>query len=165
MLEVSNTAQQSMKTAAHTHHIPHVDKVNTRYLETLVGYNARRAALVIIDEFMRRMAVYGLRTVDFSVLSLITHNPGITSKQLCKALGIQAPNMVSMINTLVKRKLITRLPHPTDGRAMGLHLTPVGADMMRQAEKTAAELEIDKTANLSKEERKTLMQLLKKIYK
>ncbi|HMS27791.1 MAG TPA: MarR family transcriptional regulator [Burkholderiaceae bacterium] len=146
-------------------HIPHVKKVNTRYLETLVGYNARRTALVIIDEFMCRMAVYGLRTIDFSVLSLITHNPGITSKQLCNALGIQAPNMVSMINSLAKRKLITRLPHPTDGRAMGLHLTPTGADMMRQAEKTAAELEIDKTAKLSKDERKTLLLLLKKIYK
>ena len=74
---------------------PFVDKVNTRYLETLVGYNARRAALVIIGEFMHRMAVYDLRTVDFSVLSLITHNPGITSRQLCNTLGIQAPNLVS----------------------------------------------------------------------
>jgi len=142
-----------------------VSKVNTRYLETLVGYNARRTALVIIDEFMRRMAVYGLRTVDFSVLSLIMHNPGITSKQLCIALGIHAPNMVSMVNALTKRKLISRMPHPTDGRAMGLHLTPTGADLMRQAEKTASELEIEKTSKLSKEERKTLLRLLKKIYK
>ena len=145
--------------------ITSVSKVNTRYLETLVGYNARRTALVIIDEFMRRMAVYGLRTVDFSVLSLIMHNPGITSKQLCIALGIHAPNMVSMVNALTKRKLISRMPHPTDGRAMGLHLTPTGADLMRQAEKTASELEIEKTSKLSKEERKTLLRLLKKIYK
>lgn len=145
--------------------IPFVDKVNTRYLETLVGYNARRAALVIIGEFMQRMAVYDLRTVDFSVLSLITHNPGITSKQLCNTLGIQAPNLVSMINALEKRDLIKRLPHPNDGRAMGLHLTEVGAQMMRLAEKTAAKLERESTAKLSAEERKTLMALLKKIYK
>jgi len=145
--------------------IPFVDKVNTRYLETLVGYNARRAALVIIGEFMPRMAVYELRTVDFSVLSLITHNPGITSKQLCNTLGIQAPNLVSMINALEKRDLIRRLPHPNDGRAMGLHLTAAGEDMMRKAEKTAARLELETTAKLSAEERKTLMKLLKKVYK
>lgn len=144
---------------------PFVDKVNTRYLETLVGYNARRAALVIIGEFIDRMAVYDLRTVDFSVLSLITHNPGITSKQLCNTLGIQAPNLVSMINALEKRELIKRLPHPNDGRAMGLHLTEAGASMMRQAEKTAATLERESTARLSDDERKTLMKLLKKIYK
>lgn len=145
--------------------IPFVDKVNTRYLETLVGYNARRAALVIIAEFMERMAVYDLRTVDFSVLSLITHNPGITSKQLCNTLGIQAPNLVSMVNTLERRDLIKRLPHPNDGRAMGLHLTDLGEQMIRRAEKTAAELEEHVTAKLSPQERKTLLTLLKKIYK
>ena len=51
-----------------------VDAVDTRYLETLIGYNARRAALSVIGLFLQRMAVYGLRPVDFSVLSLITHN-------------------------------------------------------------------------------------------
>ncbi len=130
-----------------------------------MGYNARRAALVIIGEFMDRMAVYELRTVDFSVLSLITHNPGITSKQLCNTLGIQAPNLVSMVNSLEKRELIKRLPHPNDGRAMGLHLTQAGEKMMRDAEKTAATLELETTAKLSDSERKTLMTLLKKIYK
>lgn len=144
---------------------PFVDKVNTRYLETLVGYNARRAALAVIDIFMERMAVYDLRVVDFSVLSLIRHNPGITSKQLCNTLGILAPNLVSMVNTLEKRDLIRRLPHPNDGRAMGLHLTEAGEKMMSQAEITAAELEADATAKLTAAERKTLMQLLKKVYK
>ena len=44
-----------------------VDRVDTSYLETLVGYNARRAAVTIIEVFLQRMAVYGLRPVDFSV--------------------------------------------------------------------------------------------------
>jgi DNA-binding MarR family transcriptional regulator len=144
---------------------PFVDKVNTRYLETLVGYNTRRASLVIVGEFIERMAVFDLRIVDFSVLSLITHNPGITSKQLCNTLGLQAPNLVSMVNTLEQRKLINRLPHPNDGRAMGLHLTDAGEKMMRSAEKTASQLEVVATSKLSDEERKTLLVLLKKIYK
>jgi DNA-binding MarR family transcriptional regulator len=144
---------------------PFVERVNTRYLETLVGYNTRRASLVIMGEFFTRMSAFDLRIVDFSVLSLITHNPGITSKQLCNTLGIQAPNLVSMITTLEKRVLIKRMPHPNDGRAMGLHLTEAGEQMMRSAEKVAAKLELDATAKLTPEERKTLMALLKKIYK
>lgn len=90
--------------------IPFVDKVNTRYLETLLGYNARRAALTIIEVFLQRMAVYELRIVDFSVLSLVTHNPGITSRQLCTTLGILAPNLVGMVDALEKRDLIARKP-------------------------------------------------------
>ena len=143
---------------------PAVEEVDTSYLESLVGYNARRATLVIVDAFLRNMAVYGLRPVDFSMLSLIAHNPGLTSRQLCAALNIQPPNLVGMINQLQTRELIVRRPHPHDGRAMGLHLTPEGRKMMKQAEVTAFELEEATTARLSPTERKTLMQLLQKIY-
>jgi DNA-binding MarR family transcriptional regulator len=144
---------------------PAVDEVDTRYLETLVGYNARRAALAVIGVFLPRMAVYGVKPVEFSVLSLITHNPGITSRQLCGALGLLPPNLVGMINALEKRKLILRQPHPRDGRAMGLHLTRQGEKLMRAAEVTAAELESDATSRLSETERRTLIRLLQKVYR
>jgi DNA-binding MarR family transcriptional regulator len=143
---------------------PTVEQVDTSYLEGLVGYNARRAALSIIEVFMQRMAVYDLRPVDFSVLSLITHNPGITSRQLCGTLGILPPNLVGMINALEKREIIARQPHPTDGRAVGLHLTEGGAKLMRDAERTAAQLEAEVAARLTPTEGKTLIRLLKKIY-
>lgn len=141
-----------------------VEEVDSSYLEGLVGYNARRATLVIVDAFLRNMAVYGLKPVEFSVLSLISHNPGITSRQLCSTLNIQPPNLVGMINQLQRRELITRRPHPHDGRAMGLHLTPAGRKLVKQAELTASELEETATARLSAAERKQLMQLLRKIY-
>lgn len=141
-----------------------VEQVNTDYLESLVGYNARRAALAAIGLFLERMAVYDLRPVDFSVLSLITHNPGITSRQLCTALNILPPNLVGMVATLEKRGVIERQPHPTDGRAVGLHLTPPGQKLMREAERTAAELEAEVASRLTPTENKTLIRLLKKIY-
>ena len=141
-----------------------VDTVDTSYLQSLLGYNARRAALAIIGVFLKRMDVYDLRPVDFSVLSVIAHNPGVTSRQLCNALNILPPNLVGMLNALQKRELIVRRPHPTDGRAVGLHLTPGGHKLMREAERTAFELESDATASLSAAERKTLTRLLQKLY-
>jgi DNA-binding MarR family transcriptional regulator len=141
-----------------------VEKIDTSYLESLLGYNARRAALEIIGLFLKRMAVYDLRPVDFSVLSLITHNPGISSRQLCSELNILPPNLVGMINTLVKRELIVRKPHPSDGRIVGLHLSDVGSKLMKNAEQTAKELEDDAGSKLTATERKTLMRLLQKIY-
>jgi len=143
---------------------PAVDEVDASYLEGLIGYNARRAALAVIEVFLERMAIYNLRPVDFSVLSLITHNPGITSRQLCGSLGILPPNLVGMINALEKRELVQRQPHPRDGRAMGLHLTTGGQKLMRDAERTAAELESEVAARLSASEARTLIRLLKKIY-
>ena len=140
------------------------DAVDTSLLRTLVGYNARRASLSVIGLFMERMAVYDLKVVDFSVLSLVAHNQGITSRQLCATLNVLPPNMVGLIASLERRGLIERRPHPSDGRAMGVHLTPVGADLTAQAEATAAQLEQDATARLTATERKTLIRLLQKVY-
>lgn len=141
-----------------------MEKIDTSYLESLLGYNARRAALTVIEVFLQRMSVYDLRPVDFSVLSMITHNSGISSRQLCSALNILPPNLVGMINTLEKRELILRKPHPSDGRVVGLHLTEVGIKLMKDAELTAKELEDEASSKLTANERKTLMRLLQKIY-
>lgn len=143
---------------------PTVDQVDTSFLESLLGYNARRASLAVIEVFMKRMAPYGLKPVDFSVLSLVAHNPGITSRQLCTALGILPPNLVGMVNQHEKRELIERQPHPHDRRAMGLHLTPAGQKLIRDAERTAAQLESEAVARLTQAEQRTLLRLLRKVY-
>ncbi len=141
-----------------------IDRVDTSYLQTLLGYNARRAALAIIEKFIEGMASYDLRPVDFSILSVIHHNPGVTSRQLSHALGIQPPNLVGLINRLQQRGLISRLPHPHDGRAMGLHLTPSGKVMTKEAEKVTIALEKKSTAQITPAERSQLIRILSKIY-
>ena len=143
---------------------PSVDTVDTSYLETLIGYNARRAALAVIAQFLERMAVYDLKPVDFSVMSVIVHNPGVTSRQLCAALNILPPNLVGLVQSLESRGLIERLPHPHDGRAMGLHPTDKGQQLMLQAEATASELEMRIGSKLTPNQVQTLVTLLQKIY-
>jgi len=143
---------------------PRSDRLDTRVLEALVGYNARRAWLIVSQVFAERMAAYGLKQVDFSVLSLLAHNPGATSRQLCSTLDILPPNLVSLIAGMDSRGLIERRPHPHDGRAIGLYLTPAGEELVREAERTVVQLEADASARLTSRERETLIRLLQKIY-
>jgi DNA-binding MarR family transcriptional regulator len=140
-------------------------EIDTRYLETLLGYNARRTALAVITVFLRRMEPYGMRPVDFSVLSVVAHNPGVTSRQICAALDILPPNLVGMVKSLQKRGLILRKPHPTDRRAQGLHLSAPGQRLYREAQATATALERDVANGLSGEELQTLIGLLRKVYR
>jgi len=143
---------------------PSVDQVDTSYLETLIGYNARRAALAVIAQFLERMAVYYLKPVDFSVMSVVVHNPGVTSRQLCAALNILPPNLVGLVQSLESRGLLERLPHPHDGRAMGLHPTDKGLELMEKAEATASELEMNIGSKLTPNQVQNLVTLLQKIY-
>jgi DNA-binding MarR family transcriptional regulator len=138
--------------------------IDASYLEDLLGYNARRAALAVIGVFLQRMTPFDLRPVDFSVLTLIAHNPGITSRQLCAALDILPPNLVGLIKSLDKRGLIERHPHPTDRRAQGLHLSPAGRKLQKSAQTTVTALEIDAAGRLTPKELDTLKALLRKVY-
>ena len=140
------------------------DRLDTHVLDALVGYNTRRAWIAISSVFAERMAVYGLKQVDFSVLSLLAHNPGATSRQLCATLDILPPNLVSLVAAMDSRGLIERRPHPRDGRAVGLHLTAAGRKLVREAEQTVTQLELDASAKLTARERESLIKLLQKIY-
>jgi DNA-binding MarR family transcriptional regulator len=144
--------------------VPAIDDVDMSYLETLIGYNARRAALAVIGEFFEQMAVYDLKPVEFSVMSVVVHNPGVTSRQLCASLNILPPNLVGLIQLLETRKLIVRKPHPHDGRAVGIHPTDKGEALMAEAEVTARELEMNVGSKLTPHQVQTLVTLLKKIY-
>ena len=140
------------------------EELHTAHLEALLGYNTRRAALHIIGAFMQNMADFDLRPAEFSVLSLIRHNPGITSRQLCAALNILPPNLVVILKQFEKRGLIARKPHPTEGRAIGLSLTDKGDTLVAAAEEVSASSDLSATQSLTAAERKTLTRLLQKIY-
>lgn len=160
-----STARNLKRTSSPRKAAAAVAEIDTSYLESLTGYNARRAALAIISVFLERMAQHGLRPVDFSVLSLIAHNPGITARQLCTALDILPPNLVGMLRQLESRGVIEKHPHPTDRRAQGLHLSAAGQTHYAQAQATATQLEIDAMPDFSPEERETLHGLLRRVYR
>ena len=157
----ATTARASVPSVANDEHS--VSR-GTEYLETLLGYNASRASHTLVSHFIRGVGSFDLRTVDFSVLSVIGYRPGVTSRQLCQQLNVLPPNMVVLLRQLDKRGLIERQPHPTDGRAVGLRLTSSGKNLIKKAEQAASVSDAEGANRLSAAERKTLARLLQKIY-
>ena len=80
------------------------------------------------------------------------------------SLNILPPNLVSLIQSLDSRGLLERLPHPHDGRAMGLHPTDKGLELMEKAEATASELEMNIGSKLTPNQVQNLVSFLQKIY-
>jgi DNA-binding MarR family transcriptional regulator len=132
-------------------------------LEGLLGYHTRRAALHIIARFHEDLKSLAIRPVAFSVLTVVGHQPGITASEVCDLLGIQPPNLVGIVNDLRHRGWLDRQPHPTDGRALGLHLTDTGQTQLSRAQQLAIESDQQVCGHLDPGERDTLVRLLKKI--
>ena len=142
-----------------------VEQVNASFLESLLGYNARRASLSLVGVFVKCMEGFDLKIVEFSLLSLVGSNPGITSRQLCQQLDVLPPNMVGMIDAMMRRGFLERRRHPRDGRAMGLYLTEQGRALVDQAEPQLKASEQASLSHLSAEEQAQLMALLQKLYR
>lgn len=95
-------------------------------LETLLGYQLRRASNVMMADLGSRLQAIGLRPVEASILTLIDANPGCTQSDLGRSLGIQRANMVPLMVGLTKAGLVDRAP--VGGRSQALRLTRTGME-------------------------------------
>lgn len=97
-------------------------------LETLLGYQLRRASNVMMADLGSRLQAVELRPVEASILTLIDANPGCTQSDLGRSLGIQRANMVPLMVGLTKAGFVDRAP--VGGRSQALRLTRTGTERL-----------------------------------
>jgi DNA-binding MarR family transcriptional regulator len=95
-------------------------------IENNIGYALRRAQIAVFQDFFAGFAKVDIRPAQYSVLTIIERNPGLSQSQVAEALGIKKANFVAMVDTLEARGLIRRVPTTNDRRSYGLFLTPSG---------------------------------------
>jgi DNA-binding MarR family transcriptional regulator len=139
------------------------DQIALGALDELVGYHLRRASAVLAGDFSRAVAGTGMRQVLFGILSVIAANPGINQGNVGKALGIQRANMVSLVNELVDRGLVSRDVAPDDRRAFSLTLTQDGVSVVEKTLVRIHQHEQRLLSDFSLQERALLIALLGRI--
>lgn len=149
-----------MKAAAELDALPGLDQSR---LTALVGYAASRAAIELRKAFARHLGPLGLKVLDYSLLVLVASNPEVNQKQLGEALDVSAPNMAITLDRLVEAGWVERVRSTRDRRAMLIHLTPAGRQLVQRAERIAASMEQEPLRALSTAERALLVELLMKV--
>ena len=136
----------------------------TAELDELLGYALRRAQIQVFQHFVEQLSEFGLRPAQFSALAIIHKNPGPTQTELARALAIEPPQVVPMVNKLEDMGLALRIRSKVDKRSYGLYLSKAGEQLLKKLKTVAAESDTASTANLSAQEREQLLGLLRKIY-
>lgn len=72
------------------------------------------------------LAAGGVTADQFVLLSLLAEGDSVTQRQLVRRAGSDANTVRAMLVLLEKRALVSRRPHPTDGRARSVCLTAKG---------------------------------------
>jgi len=107
-------------------------------LATRLGYALRRAQIAVFKDFFEAFTPFDLRPAQYSILTVIEHNPGLKQARVCDALGIKRTNFVAMIDELEARGFVRRDEAPGDRRSHALVLTEAGEQLMPKLHETSA---------------------------
>lgn len=136
--------------------------VDRDVLPTLLGYNIRRAQIVLWRDFARTVAEGEIRPGMFSALALIRANPGIAQVELGNELGIDKASMVALLDRLEEPGWILRTRSSEDRRRQGLTLTSDGERIYKTLKQEMLEHEKKFTDLFNKQEREQLVKLLQR---
>lgn len=134
-------------------------------LDELIGYALRRAQLKVFQHLVSRLGAFDLRPAQFTALAIIEQNPGLMQADLARALAIEPPQAVVLLNKLESRGLAVRVRCKPDKRSYGIFLSKAGETLLRQLKEVAAQSDLEATAALGAEERQQLIELLHKVYR
>ncbi|HLR63783.1 MAG TPA: MarR family transcriptional regulator [Lentibacillus sp.] len=117
-----------------------------------------------VTEYVKKdIGRYDMKTTDFAVLEALYHKGDMTVKQISEAVLINAGSMTYVIDKLETKELIKRQRCKDDRRAVYIHITDKGKQLMDNIfpkhQKAIEELFQD----LSTDEKKTVIDLLKRI--
>ena len=128
-----------------------------------VGYQVRQAQAAVFRDFASITADTGLTPGEFSLLSMVAANPGISQTSLARIHQLDKSTLSNSVNDLDRRGLVRRSRSPTDQRLNALHLTPAGETALDRAGDGVARQERAMEAVLEPGERERLLDMLKRI--
>ncbi len=113
--------------------------------------------------FKEQLDRYALTPPQFSLLAFLWQEDGLSQADLSAKSQIDRTTIGGLIDRLEKDGLVARLPHPDDRRAYRICLTDRGKSLEKELCKLAHTVQEKFIAQISREERVTLLQLLKKL--
>ena len=100
---------------------------------------------------------------DFAILEALLHKGPQSVKELGRRIDLTSGSMTTAIDRLETRRLVTRADHATDRRAWVIHLTPAGEALISRVFAGHEDAMDRAMRGLSKAERATLTDLLKRL--
>jgi MarR family transcriptional regulator, 2-MHQ and catechol-resistance regulon repressor len=126
----------------------------------LVLQKTYRTMLARVEESKKRV---GLGDSDFRVLETLFHRGPLPVNVIGETIDLTTGSITTAVDRMEAKWLVVRKYHPTDGRIRIVELTSKGRRLIEKA-CTLLTAEMDEAfASLSQAERRTLIELLKRV--
>lgn len=131
--------------------------------ESSAGYLANHMARLFAQGLRQRIAPLGLEPAQFMVLLVLWREDGLTQKELVERLDVEQATMANTLSRMARAGLIERHPHPTDARAKLVSATTKARALEKPATAAASAQIEDALTDLSPDERRTLLDLMRRV--
>ncbi len=135
------------------------------YLRDVVGHLTSLVFVQATDIAVAHLAELELTTKEFVTLEFIANNPHASQKQIANETGIKTTLFIKVLDDLTRRGLLKRVAAAGDRRRKNVRLTEAGEALRERIRELAfaADDELLRGAELSAEEKATLISLLRKV--
>jgi MarR family transcriptional regulator, lower aerobic nicotinate degradation pathway regulator len=127
---------------------------------TAPGYLFRRMQQIAVALFMEECKAFGLTPVQYAALVAIRTHPGIDATRLSAVIAFDRSTLGSVIERLEAKKYVERKPAREDKRVKLLHLTRIGATVLREIMPAVDRAQARMLLPLKPADRKALLVLL-----
>lgn len=127
-----------------------------RHRKPQIGYLLKQAQSLLRVRMEEALAPLGLTVSQYSCLHRLAAEPGISAAALARSVFMTRQSMGVMLQQLIDRGLVSRPERPTSGRALPMELTPIGRDLLADAETLVDDVQERMLAALSDDQRGAL---------
>jgi len=134
-----------------------------RQHDPLLGTLVHEVAHMLRLEIDRRVKGYDLTRLKWLALETIRDRPNLTQTDLANEFRLGNATIGRLVDRLVSRRLVKRLPVDNDRRAIGLVITSRAADILVELDKLAGNLRTEILDGISETDLIALKQGLTKL--
>ncbi|NQU71531.1 MAG: MarR family transcriptional regulator [Rhodospirillales bacterium] len=98
------------------------------------GHLIRRLHQIHVAMFLEECAAYSLTPVQYAVMTVLAHRPGMDQISIASEAAIDRTNVADVLSRLEERGIVSRQISPTDRRMKLAVLTDEGARITRDME-------------------------------
>jgi DNA-binding MarR family transcriptional regulator len=130
-----------------------------------LGFLVVRIAEAVDRAFVAALSDLGLKPRQLRLLVLVDRTPGLSQRELARQLGVDAGNLIAILDALEADGLLRRERDGADRRQRRVRLTPAGRRLLGKALRATAAAEDEVFGALSAVQRKVFYDRSLSVYK
>lgn len=132
-------------------------------LERTPGFLLRIAQVTTYENFFRHLSDFPHKLSEQTILQAVHETPGVQQGVIADVLKITPSLMTRLVRGLEDRGLLERVVPRQNRRAVQLHLTPAGEELLNGLKARVREANRQSMKMLSGHEQRQLVRLLRKV--